>query len=118
MSDRYLSLATFKKDGSAVETPMWFVGVGDKLYMFTDGTSYKVKRLRRDQRASIAPCTANGSVTGGWTDRKARIVDDPATARRVYSALTAKYGWQMRLLNLGSTLAGRIGRREVIELSE
>jgi len=116
MDGSYLNLATFKKNGTVVETPMWFVELDAKTYLFTDGTSFKVKRLRRDERARIAPCTMNGRVTGVWQDRKGRLVEDPILQERVYDALKAKYGWQMRLLDLGSAIGGRIGRRAVIEL--
>jgi PPOX class probable F420-dependent enzyme len=116
MDGAYLSLATYKKDGSAVETPMWFVELDGRIYLFTDGTSFKVKRLRRDERARIASCSMNGRVSGAWLDRKGRIVEDPVIEERVYDALTKKYGWQMRLLDLVSTIGGRIGRRAVIEL--
>ncbi len=42
----YISLSTQKRDGSTVETPVWFAQDGDKIYVFTEGNAGKVKRLR------------------------------------------------------------------------
>ena len=116
MKGAYLNLATFKRNGDAVETPMWFVTIDHLIYLFTDGTSYKVKRLRRDNRIRIAPCNVSGKVSGDWVDGSGEIIDDPAVAERVYAALKQKYGWQMRLLDLVSTLGRRIGGRAIIAL--
>jgi PPOX class probable F420-dependent enzyme len=116
MKGAYLNLATFKRNGDAVETAMWFVTLGDVIYLFTDGTSYKVKRLRRDKRIRIAPCNVSGKVSGDWIDGTGEIIDDPSVAEQVYTALKQKYGWQMRLLDLVSTLGRRIGGRAIIAL--
>jgi PPOX class probable F420-dependent enzyme len=116
MEGSYLSLATFKKNGDTVETAMWFVTIDGTIYLFTDGTSYKVKRLRRDARIRIAPCNVSGRVSGDWIDGSGEIVDDPTVANRVYAELKRKYGWQMRLLDVVSTLGGRISGRAIIAL--
>ena len=46
----YINLRTFKRDGTGVDTPVWFAESDGKLYVFTEGDAYKVKRLRRDAR--------------------------------------------------------------------
>jgi len=56
----YVNLVTFRRDGRGVETPVWFVVLDGKLYVFTDGTSAKVKRLRATGRVKIAPCGVRG----------------------------------------------------------
>jgi PPOX class probable F420-dependent enzyme len=116
LSERYLSLATFRRDGSAVETPVWFAPIDRRLYVFTDGTSYKVRRLRRDPRIKVAACTVGGRVTGSWQTGRGRIVSEPDLVGRAYGALHAKYGWQMAAVDLLSRLAGRIKRRLILEL--
>jgi hypothetical protein len=55
-------------------------------------------------------------VRGTWRDATARIVSDPIVIERAHKALLAKYGWQARLLDLVSRLAGRIRRRAWIEV--
>ena len=113
---RYLSLATFRKSGVEVATPVWFAAMGEKLYVFTAPDSGKVKRLRNSPRARIAPCDARGNVKGEWRDATARIVDDAALVARAHQTLRAKYGWQMVLTDFGARLAGRIRKRAYLEI--
>jgi hypothetical protein len=112
----YLSLRTFKKDGTGVDTPVWFAESGGKLYVFTEARAYKVKRLRRNSRVQVARCGAMGAVSGAWIDGGARVVSDRRLVEHAYAALRAKYGWQMRLVDLLSWLAGRIDKRAILEI--
>ena len=112
----YISLRTYKKDGTAVDTPVWFAEGSGKLYVFTEADSYKVKRLRRDTRVQVAACGMTGSVSGAWLDGHARVVEGRRLVDRAYAALHAKYGWQMRLVDLLSRLAGRIHNRSILEI--
>jgi PPOX class probable F420-dependent enzyme len=115
--ERYISLETFKKNGDGVKTPVWFAPVGEALYVFTDGTSFKVKRVRRDGRARIAGCNSSGStITTPWFDAQASILEPGPEEDAAYAALRSKYGWQIWLLDIGSRLSGRIKRRKVIRL--
>lgn len=116
-SESYISLATFRRSGVAVETPVWFVILDGKLYVVTDGASAKVKRIRATKRVRVAACNALGSVSGDWLDGKGRIVTDRKMIESAHAALQRKYGWQMWLLDVGSTLFGRIGRRAYLELN-
>jgi PPOX class probable F420-dependent enzyme len=113
---RYVTLATFRRSGAEVKTPVWFATIEGKLYVFTAGDSGKVKRLRHSSRARIAPSDARGQVRGAWRDAVARIVSEPQVIARVHAALRAKYGWQMRLADVVSRLAGRTERRAWIEI--
>lgn len=114
--ETYVNLETFKRDGSGVRTPVWAAPLDGKLVVFTDGTSWKVKRLRRDPRVRVAPCGALGATEGPWFDGVGEIVSDPAREARAYDALRAKYGLQMRAVDFFSWLSGRIGHRAVLEL--
>jgi PPOX class probable F420-dependent enzyme len=113
---RYLTLATFRRTGAEVRTPVWFAAVAGKIYVFTAGESGKVKRLRGSSRARVAPSDMRGRVHGEWWDVAARIVTEPGVIERAHAALRAKYGWQMRLGDLFSRLTGRIRRRAWIEI--
>ena len=114
--ERYVSLATFRRDGTQVKTPVWFTVIEGKLYVVSAGNAGKVKRLRHSSRALVAPSDARGGVRGAWRDATARIVTDPMVIERAHKALRAKYGWQARLLDLFSRLAGRIRSRAWIEI--
>jgi len=84
--------------------------------VFSAGDAGKVKRLRRSPRARVAACDVRGHIVGGWRDATARLVSDPSSLERGWVALKAKYGWQMRLADLLSQLAGRLNRRAWIEI--
>jgi PPOX class probable F420-dependent enzyme len=114
--EAYLNLATFRRSGAAVETPVWFAAHAGRLYVFTEAAAGKVKRLRANPAIRIAPCSVRGRPKGAWLPGRARRVDDPATVAAAYRALRGKYGLQMRLLDLFSRLAGRIDKRAILEL--
>lgn len=111
-----MSLATFRRSGAEVKTPVWFAAADGKLYVFTAGDSGKVKRLRRSPRVRIAPSDARGRVQGVWWDAAARVISDTRAIERARAALRTKYGWQMWLTDLFSRLTGRIQRRAWIEI--
>lgn len=115
--ERYVSLATFRKTGKAVETPIWFAYSDDRYYAFSEGKAGKVKRLRNSSRARVAACNVRGVVRGEWMDAEAQIVHDADVQRRAYDALRAKYGAQMRITDFFARLSGRIGKRAVLEIS-
>jgi PPOX class probable F420-dependent enzyme len=104
---RYLNLSTFRRDGSAVDTPLWFAARDGRLLAFTHAGSGKVKRLRRSPRARVAPCDLRGRPLGPALEASARLVDDAARAESIFAALRRRYGWQFRLLELGARLGGR-----------
>lgn len=111
-----MSLATFRKNGAEVATPVWFAAAGGRLYVFTAEQSGKVKRLRNSPRARVAPSDARGRVRGEWREASARIVSEPRVIERAQAAFRGKYGWQMRLTNLLSRLSGRINHRAWLEI--
>src|SRR5580700_2046337 len=53
---RYVSLTTFRRDGTAASVPVWVVSDdGERLLVWTGANTWKVKRIRRDPRVLIAP---------------------------------------------------------------
>ncbi len=112
----YISLVTYRADGSGVETPVWFAERYGKLYVYTDGASYKVRRLKQSDKIRIAPCSVRGTIKGPWLKGRARIITDPTLVRHAYDALRRKYGIQMTVATVLSSLSGRIKRRTFIEL--
>jgi PPOX class probable F420-dependent enzyme len=76
-----VSLRTFKRDGTAVETPVNLAVDGDRAYFRTWTTSGKAKRLRWNSRVWIAPCTFRGKVTGAGLPADARPIDGKAAAQ-------------------------------------
>ena len=102
---RYFNLESYRRDGTPVRTPLWFVEHDGGLAFYTMTASGKVKRLRNNQQVRVAPCSARGAVLGDWVGGTARVLDDDE-ARQVYGKLNRKYGWQRALLNLFARLRG------------
>lgn len=114
--ERYLSLVTFKKNGEGVATPVWFAHDGDVLVVVTGGDSWKVKRLRRSSESRVVACNARGKVHGPTLEARTTLVTDPRREREAHRALLAKYGWQMRLLDLSAWIGRRLDRRAYLEI--
>lgn len=112
---RYLLLGTLKKNGDYVDTPVWFAKQGKTLYMFSTGDAGKVKRLRNFSDARVAPCTVGGKSLGDFMPAQAALITDEAAKAEAHRQLVKKYGWQMRLLDAGARLAGRVRSRAYIK---
>src|SRR5205823_9533571 len=59
---RYLSITSFKRDGTGISTPVWFVSDGGRLYAFTDLHSAKIRRIRHNPHVEIASCRPWGEL--------------------------------------------------------
>jgi PPOX class probable F420-dependent enzyme len=115
--ETYVSLATYRRDGREVRTPVWIARAGDRYYVFSEGRAGKVKRIRATRRVRLAPCDFRGRVHGElWLEGVGRVVDEPEILRRAYAALRRKYGWQMKLGDWLARLSGRYARRAMLEL--
>jgi PPOX class probable F420-dependent enzyme len=115
-NERYVSLATYRRNGVEVATPVWMAESGGRYYVFSEGKAGKVKRLRHDERVRMAACDYRGRVRGGWLEAIGRVVTDASTVENAYRALRRKYGWQMVVADFFSRLSGRYDRRAIIEL--
>ena len=88
---KYLSLTTFRKDGSAVATPVWCVGDGAGLRVITQADSGKAKRLRNNSSVLIAPCDMRGNLTGTQVEAVATF-QDPAQTEQTAAMIARRYG--------------------------
>lgn len=119
---KYLNLETFRKDGTGVRTPVWFAedpgnsapGGGEQnphsskttFYVYTLDGAAKVKRIRNNPKARIAPCTMRGAVTGAWIEAHARICENDEAAHG-QELLRRKYGLLKIIGDFFSRLRGR-----------
>jgi PPOX class probable F420-dependent enzyme len=113
---RYVSFATFRKNGDAVATPVWFAEHGGRYYFFSAGDAGKVKRLRNSDRARVSACDIRGKVLGPWLPARARVITGDAAIAPAARALRAKYGFQSWIADLLSTISGRKNKRAWIEI--
>ena len=107
---RYLNLESCKRDGTPVQTPVWFAEEQGVLYVYTLANAGKVKRIRRNPRIRIAPCTMRGTVIGPWAEAEATIVD-ATTAAHGHTLLRHKYGW---LKGIGDVFSRMMHRERVV----
>ncbi|MCU1300102.1 MAG: pyridoxamine 5-phosphate oxidase-related, FMN-binding [Candidatus Sulfotelmatobacter sp.] len=87
---KYISLTTFRKDGTKVPTPVWFGEDGDKLYVMTRSDLGKTKRIRNNPQVTVAPSTIRGKVTGPEVAASARILP-PGEYAHARQTITRKY---------------------------
>lgn len=92
---KYISLATFRKNGEKVATPVWFGEDGNKLYVMTRSDMGKTKRIRNNPQVRVAPCTMRGKITGAEYAALARILP-PEEHAHAREAINRKY-WMARL---------------------
>ena len=90
--EKHMSLATFRANGEAVPTPIWFAEVDGCLYVRTAGHFKKLERIAKDPSVTVAPCTENGEVTGTELAAVARILgNDDEAIESADAALEGKY---------------------------
>ncbi len=115
-TEKYVSLATYRRNGVEVKTPVWIARVAERYYVFSAGDAGKVKRIRTTPRVRLAACDVRGKVRSLWVDARARIISDPALIGQVRKALQGKYGLSMRIIDVVAAMTGRIHRRAYIEI--
>ena len=111
----YALLVTFRRDGTPVPSPVWLGVDGEgRAYVKTAADVGKVKRIRRDGRALIAPSNSRGKPTGPALRATARMLpkDDWAHAE---SVLDSAYGTTRRVF--GRVLGGPEDAQAYIEIT-
>lgn len=69
-----MNLATFRKSGEPVVTPVWYVILDGKLYVRTGTGTGKARRIRNNSRVLLAPATVRGRKIGPDSEARARIL--------------------------------------------
>ncbi|MFE4452507.1 PPOX class F420-dependent oxidoreductase [Streptomyces sp. NPDC056796] len=107
----YVSLTTYRKDGTPVATPVWAAVDGDTLYVWTRSDSWKVRRLRNDPRVLVTVCDVRGRVADGAPSAEgtARLFDG-AGMTAVRKVLARKYTWKFWLVEWPAMVV-RLGKR-------
>ena len=114
--EQYVSLATYRRNGKEVSTPVWIAKAEECYYVFSEGKAGKVKRICANGKSRLAACTFRGDIRSSWLETNARIVTEAQFIERAYVALQEKYGWQMKMIDFFSTLSGHYENRVMIEL--
>jgi PPOX class probable F420-dependent enzyme len=82
-TSKYISLTTYRKDGTPVTTPVWHVPEDGELIVVTEAESWKVKRIRNNDRVEVTVCDIRGKVAPGAPSAPgtARLLDEAGTER-------------------------------------
>ena len=99
LDQKYINLETYKKDGTYVRTPVWFVIDNDLIYVITRDSTGKVKRLRNNQDVRIVLCSFKGEPKSEWIKGKAENITGDE-ANRVINLRKKKYGMFARLTGI------------------
>jgi uncharacterized protein len=95
---KYALLVTFRTDGTAVPTPVWFALHDDRrLVTRTEERTAKVRRIRHDPRARVFPCDPRGKPLGPGVEATARILSAPEESQSAEAALDRRYGRGRRI---------------------
>lgn len=111
-NQKFISLETFRKNGVGVKTPVWFTTEDDMLYVWTEASSGKAKRIRRDGKVIIAPSTASGKPVGKWVDAIATADSSPEALAHINNLMKEKYG----LAFAGFRLMGKLRKATYTEI--
>ena len=68
-------LTTYKRDGTAVATPVSLAFDGERAYFRSYDKAWKTKRLRRNPAVQAAPATLRGKPTGPAIRARATLLD-------------------------------------------
>jgi len=107
---RNISLTTYRRDGRAVATPVWFALDGANILVWTDAASGKAKRIRANGRAAVARSDARGRTKSPSIDATARILPHSEDAR-AHRLFARKYRLLKPLVDLW-TVASYFVRRK------
>jgi hypothetical protein len=68
-------LTTYKRDGTAVGTPVSIAFDGDRAFFRSYDKAWKTRRLRRNPHVRVAPATVRGKPTGPAIQARATLLD-------------------------------------------
>jgi uncharacterized protein len=99
-NQQYLAIESFRKNGVGVKTPVWFAQEGETLYAWTEATSGKAKRIRRDGKIKIVPSKGDGTPIGEWVAAQAALDESPEALEQVRGLMRKKYGLAFSLFGV------------------
>ncbi|KKC04736.1 PPOX class F420-dependent oxidoreductase [Mycobacterium nebraskense] len=97
---RYALLRSFRRDGTPVDTPIWFGLDGDAL-LFRTKVGPKTRRLTAHRDVELTACDYRGRVRpGAMTVAGRATILSGADAERANRILRKRYGWQWNIVPL------------------
>src|SRR5690242_1631624 len=95
---RYALLRSFRRDGTPVDTPIWFA-FDDGGLLFRTKVGLKTRRLTARRDVELTACDYRGQACPGATTVAGRAtVLSGAEADRANRVLHRRYGWQWNIV--------------------
>jgi len=92
--EKVISLETYRRNGEPVRTRVWFLEENRILYVHTDDSTGKVKRIRRNPKVRLAPSHFRGKPKADYIDARAELETRPEVVEKYHSQIYKKYGVQ------------------------
>jgi PPOX class probable F420-dependent enzyme len=83
-------LTTYRRDGTGVGTPVHIAVDGDRAFIRTWDTAWKLKRIRNNPEVEVASSTVGGRPTGPAIRARARVLGG-AESKYAAEMLARKY---------------------------
>jgi PPOX class probable F420-dependent enzyme len=114
-AEKTISLATFRKSGDKIATPVWVVPVsGGRIGFWTSSTSGKAKRLRNNPAVEVTACNQRGVPKPGapTVGGAAELVTSGAAFDEVTASVKAKYGFMVPVSKFFNGIGARLKGRD------
>jgi PPOX class probable F420-dependent enzyme len=99
LNQKYINLETYRRNGQAVRTTVWFVMDAGTIYIRTDMNSGKVKRIKNNPNIRITPSGARGQLKGKWIEGKIKMAGS-LELEHANQLLEQKYGIQGKIIRV------------------
>lgn len=99
LNQKYINLETYRRNGQAVRTTVWFVMDAGTIYIRTDMNSGKVKRIKNNPNIRVTPSGARGQLKGKWIEGQMKMADS-LQSEHANQLLEQKYGLQGKIIRM------------------
>jgi PPOX class probable F420-dependent enzyme len=99
LNQKYINLETYRRNGQAVRTTVWFVMDAGTIYIRTDMNSGKIKRIKNNPNIRITPSGARGQLKGKWIEGKIKMAGS-LELEHANQLLEQKYGIQGKIIRI------------------
>ena len=88
----FIVLTTYRRDGRAVPTTVWFAYDQGKIYITTGSNAGKIKRIRSNGHVEMTPSDRIGNLLGEPSVTGHAHESTPEESSHAHAVLAQKYG--------------------------
>jgi PPOX class probable F420-dependent enzyme len=118
--EKYVSFTTYRRNGTPVATPVWWVSIAaeggaERFGFWTSSATGKVKRLRTDPKVLVQPSDGRGRVKPGTSPvgATAELVTEGPDFEAVTAAVKAEHGVLTSITRFLAKANGFIKRKAI-----